>query len=104
MLRISAGKRYTMSSKPGIMGTCPYCRSVTLPGDTICYTCGRVLANIKSKQFAAEQQFNQGSIDTTYMKTKKPTKSGVVRTHTGSRKNILKRRKNRFRSVVMLGL
>ena len=29
------------------------------------------LANIKSKQFAAEQQFNQGSIDTTYMKTKK---------------------------------
>ena len=48
-----------------------YCRSVTLPGDTIPYICGRVLANIKSKQFAAEQQFNQGSIDTTYMKTKK---------------------------------
>ena len=86
------------------MGNCPYCRSVTLPGDTICYTCGRVLANIKSKQFAAEQQFNQGSIETTYLKTKKPTKSGVVQTHTGRRKNILKRRKNRFRSVVMLGL
>ena len=86
------------------MGNCPYCRSVTLPGDTICYTCGRVLANIKSKQFAAEQQFNQGSIESTYMKTKKPTKSGVVQTHTGRRKNILKRRKNRFRSVVMLGL
>jgi len=63
-----------------------------------------VLANIKSKQFAAEQQFNQCSIETTYMKTKKPTKSGVVQTHTGRRKNILKRRKNRFRSVVMLGL
>ena len=93
-----------MSSKPTTMGTCPYCRSVTLPGDTICYTCGRVLANIKSKQFAAEQQFNQGSLDTTYMKTRKPTKSGIVRTHTGRRKNILKRRKNRFRSVVMLGL
>ena len=57
-----------MSSKPSNMGTCPYCRSVTLPGDTICYTCGRVLANIRSKQFAAEQQFNQGSIETTYMK------------------------------------
>ena len=93
-----------MSSKPSNMGNCPYCRSVTLPGDTICYTCGRVLANIKSKQFAAEQQFNQGSIETTYLKTKKPTKSGVVQTHTGRRKNILKRRKNRFRSVVMLGL
>ena len=86
------------------MGNCPYCRSVTLPGDTICYSCGRVLANIKSKQFAAEQQFNQGSLDTTYMKTRKPSKSGVVMTHKGKRKNILKRRKNRFRSVVMLAL
>ena len=86
------------------MGKCPYCMSVTFAGDTICYTCGRVLANIKSKQFAAEQQFNQGSIETTYLKTRKPTKSGVVQTHTGRRKNILKRRKNRFRSVVMLGL
>ena len=86
------------------MGNCPYCRSATLPGDTICYTCGRVLANIKSKEFAAEQQFNQGSIDTTYKKTKRPTKSGVVETHTGRRRNILKRRKNKFRSVVMLGL
>ena len=60
------------------MGTCPYCRSVTLPGDTICYTCGRVLANITSKQFAAEQQFNQGSIETTYLKTRKPTKNLVL--------------------------
>ncbi len=93
-----------MSSTPSTMGKCPYCRSATLPGDTICYTCGRVLANIKSKQFAAEQQFNQGSIETTYKKTKKPTKSGIVQTVTGRRRNILKRRKNRFRSVVMLGL
>ena len=61
------------------MGKCPYCMSVTFAGDTICYTCGRVLANIKSKQFAAEQQFNQGSIETTYLKTRKPTKSGVVK-------------------------
>ena len=60
------------------MGKCPYCMSVTFAGDTICYTCGRVLANIKSKQFAAEQQFNQGSIETTYLKTRKPTKSGVM--------------------------
>ena len=86
------------------MGNCPYCRSATLPGDTICYTCGRVLANIKSKQFAAEQQFHQGSVNTTYKKTRKPTKSGIVQTHTGRRRNILKRRKNRFRSVVMLSL
>ena len=73
------------------MGNCPYCRSVTLPGDTICYSCGRVLANIKSKQFAAEQQFNQGSLDTTYMKTRKPSKSGVVMTHKGKRKTHTKK-------------
>jgi hypothetical protein len=86
------------------MGNCPYCRSVTLPGDTICYSCGRVLANIKSPNFAAEQQFNKGTIESTYMKTKKPTKSGMVMTHKGKRRNIMKRRKNRFRSVVMLSL
>ena len=86
------------------MGNCPYCRSVTLPGDTICYSCGRVLANIKSPNFAAEQQFNRGNVETTYMKTKKPTKSGMVMTHKGKRRNILKRRKNRFRSVIMLSL
>ncbi|MAR93667.1 MAG: hypothetical protein CMA45_01115 [Euryarchaeota archaeon] len=86
------------------MGNCPYCRSVTLPGDTICYSCGRVLANIKSPNFAAEQQFNRGSVESTYLKTKRPTKSGMVMTQSGKRRNILKRRKNRFRSVVMLGL
>ena len=86
------------------MGNCPYCRSVTLQGDTICYSCGRVLANIKSPNFAAEQQFNKGTIESTYMKTKKPTKSGMVMTHKGKRRNIMKRRKNRFRSVVMLSL
>ena len=25
------------------MGTCPHCRAVTLPGDAVCYTCGRFL-------------------------------------------------------------
>ena len=86
------------------MGNCPYCRSVTLPGDTICYSCGRVLANIKSPNFAAEQQFNRGTLESTYLKTKKPSKSGMVMTRKGKRRNILKRRKNRFRSVVMLSL
>ena len=86
------------------MGNCPYCRSVTLPGDTICYSCGRVLANISSPNFAAEQQFNRGSMETTYMKTKRPTRAGVVLSKSGKRRNLMKRRKNRFRSVVMLAL
>lgn len=35
---------------------------------------------------------------------KKPSKRGQVQTHTGRKRNIMKRRKNRFRSVVMLFL
>ena len=34
----------------------------------------------------------------------KPSQRGVVQTHTGRQRNIMKRRKNRFRSVAMLGL
>tara|TARA_B000000609_G_scaffold158339_1_gene155941 strand:- start:674 stop:2197 length:1524 start_codon:yes stop_codon:yes gene_type:complete len=63
-----------------------------------------VLANISSPNFAAEQQFNRGTLESTYLKTKRPTKPGVVQTQSGKRRNILKRRKNRFRSVVMLAL
>lgn len=34
----------------------------------------------------------------------KPSQRGVVQTHTGRQRNIMKRRKNRFRSIAMLGL
>ena len=34
----------------------------------------------------------------------KPSRRGVVQTHTGRQRNIMKRRKNRFRSFAMLGL
>ncbi len=34
----------------------------------------------------------------------KPSKRGLVQTHSGRKKNIMKRRKNRFRSLVMLSL
>lgn len=84
------------------MGSCPYCRSVTYPGDTICYSCGRVLANLRSKTFAMEQQFNQGSADTTYKMTKRPTGRGVIQTHTGRSKNIMKRTRNKSRMIVMV--
>ena len=84
------------------MGSCPYCRSVTYPGDTICYSCGRVLANLHSKRFALEQQFNHGSKDTTYKMTKKPTARGVIETHTGRSKNIMKRTRNKSRLVIVV--
>jgi hypothetical protein len=87
------------------MGACPYCRSAALPSDTICYSCGRVLPQGDRASYRLEQQFSQkGTRATSYKMAKKPSQRGVVQTHTGRQRNIMKRRKNRFRSVVMLGL
>jgi len=97
---------YTTPAKPNDMGACPYCRSATLPGDTICYSCGRVLPKGDRASYRLEQQFSKtkGKKDTTYKMAAKPSQRGVVQTHTGRQRNIMKRRKNRFRSVAMLGL
>jgi hypothetical protein len=86
------------------MGSCPYCQSVTYTGDTICYSCGRILASIRSDKFAMEQQFHKGSLDTTYKMTLKPTAGGVVQTHTGRTVDIMKNRRNKSRHVVLLVL
>ena len=88
------------------MGACPYCRSATLPGDTICYSCGRVLPKGDRGSYRLEQQFSKrkGAKDTTYKMASQPSQRGVVQTHTGRQRNIMKRRKNRFRSLAMLGL
>ncbi|MEL0331347.1 MAG: transglutaminase-like domain-containing protein [Candidatus Poseidoniales archaeon] len=88
------------------MGACPYCRSTSLPGDTICYSCGRVLPKGDRGSYRLEQQFSKtkGKKETTYRMAAKPSQRGVVQTHTGRQRNIMKRRKNRFRSVAMLGL
>ena len=59
---------------------------------------------MKSSNFRLEQQFNQGNLASSYKMTPKPTQKGMVHTHAGRSKNILKRRKNRFRSFVMLSL
>ena len=49
-----------------------------------------------------EQQFHKGSLDTSYKMTKKPTKGGVVQTHTGRAVDIMKSRRNRTRHLVLL--
>jgi len=54
--------------------------------------------------YRLEQQFSSGSKDKTYKMAAKPSKRGLVQTHTGRKRNIMKRRKNRFRSVIMLSL
>ena len=95
---------YTASAEPQSMGACPYCRSTALPTDTICYSCGRVLPKGDRKSYRLEQQFSKGSKEKTYKMAAKPSERGVVQTHTGRRTNIMRRRKNRFRSFAMLGL
>ena len=86
------------------MGSCPYCQSVTQPGDTICYTCGRILATIRSENFAMEQQFHKGSLDTTYKMTRKPSRGGVVQSHSGRNIDLMKNRRNKTRHLVLLFL
>ncbi len=60
------------------------------------------MANIRSDKFALEQQFHEGSMDTTYKMTKRPSARGMVQTHTGRRKNLMKRKRNKTRHLVVL--
>ena len=68
------------------MGTCPHCRAVTLPGDAVCYTCGRFLKG-EGKGYSMPSA---------------PKQRGVVVDQKGRTRNIMKRRRNRQRSVFML--
>ncbi len=39
------------------MGTCPFCRAQTLPGDSICYSCGRVISGASGMDARAKGEF-----------------------------------------------
>ncbi|MDA0716141.1 MAG: transglutaminase-like domain-containing protein [archaeon] len=84
------------------MPSCRYCNSVTLPGDKICYNCGRVIASNREGGYRLEQQFDEGSKESTFMMAKQPRQKGIVMTKTGRERNIFKRRKNRFRSLALV--
>ena len=86
------------------MGSCPYCAATTLDGDTICYSCGRVLANSSIMQHRIHLQKDRHNNVSAYKMTSTPRRRGMVQTDRGRTKNILKGRKNRFRSLIMLGL
>ena len=86
------------------MGSCPYCDSPTMDGDTICYSCGRVLASSRIMNERIGMQLDRNSGVNTYKMTTAPKRRGYVQTDRGRSKNILKGGKNRFRTVVMLGL
>ena len=61
-----------------------------MPGDSICYSCGRLLSTGNSKT------------DGKYSLPNTPKQFGVVKTKRGRNVNILRKRKNRFRSLFML--
>ena len=86
------------------MGSCPYCGATTLDGDTICYSCGRVLANSAIMEHRIHLQKDRHNNVNAYRMTSTPHRRGIVQTDRGRNKNILKGRKNRFRSLIMLGL
>ena len=86
------------------MGSCPYCDSPTMDGDTICYSCGRVLASSRIMNERIGIQLDRHTGASTYKMTKAPKRRGFVQTDRGRSKNILKGGRNRFRTVVMLGL
>ena len=39
------------------MGTCPFCRAQTLPGDSICYSCGRVITGASGMDSRVKGEF-----------------------------------------------
>ena len=86
------------------MGSCPYCESPTMDGDTICYSCGRVLASSSIMKQRIELQLDRNDRVNTYKMTTAPKRRGYVQTDRGRSKNILKGGRNRFRTLVMLGL
>lgn len=64
-----------------------------------------MIPQFDKSSYRMEQQFSQdGSRNSTYKMAKQPSAKGVVQTASGRQRNILKRRKNRFRSLVMLTL
>ncbi len=43
------------------MGACPFCRAQTLPGDTICYSCGRVISGASGMTQRVRGDFSRDS-------------------------------------------
>ena len=71
------------------MGTCPFCRAQTLPGDSICYSCGRVISGASGMDARVKGEFMRSPT--------RRAKQGVAPQHAMS-KGGAKRRGRRKRS------
>ena len=79
------------------MGTCPFCRAQTLPGDSICYSCGRVITGASGMDSRVKGEFMRSP-------TRK-AKHGMAPKHAKMSKANTKRRGRKKRSRInQLGL
>ena len=76
------------------MGTCPFCRAQTLPGDSICYSCGRVITGAAGMDSRVKGEFMRSP-------TRK-AKHGVAPRHAmakGSTKRSGRRKRSRINQL-----
>ncbi|MAV03143.1 MAG: hypothetical protein CBE39_01475, partial [Euryarchaeota archaeon TMED279] len=81
------------------MGTCPFCRAQTLPGDSICYSCGRVITGASGMDSRVKGEFMRGS-------TRK-AKAGVAPVHAmkgGKTKRGGRRKKSKINQLGLVAL
>ncbi|MDP6869699.1 MAG: transglutaminase family protein [Candidatus Poseidoniaceae archaeon] len=80
------------------MGTCPFCRSQTLPGDSICYSCGRVITGTSGMDTRVRGDFDRTSTRRAHLGSsrRKPAKK--------NEKKAIKKRRNRINQLGLLGL
>jgi hypothetical protein len=81
------------------MGTCPFCRAQTLPGDSICFSCGRVISGASGMDSRVKGEFMRG--------TTRNAKQGVAPRHamqSAKPKRGGKRKKSRINQLGLLAL
>ena len=77
------------------MGSCPFCRAQTLPGDSICYSCGRVITGSSGMDGRVKGNFMRSST--------RSAKKGVAPRHAMKSSKSRRGKKKRSR-INQLGL
>ena len=78
------------------MGTCPFCRAQTLPGDSICYSCGRVITGASGMDARVKGEFMRSP-------TRK-AKRGQAPIHAASQSNMKRGGRRKRSRINQLGL
>ena len=78
------------------MGTCPFCRAQTIPGDSICYSCGRVITGAAGMDSRAKGNFNRAP-------TRK-AKQGMAPKHAMTKGKASRRGRRKRSRINQLGL